>query len=240
MCANGSQGIKIMRVLIVEDQPDLGRQLRSTLEGAGYAVDLATDGEDGHYLGSTEEYDAVVLDLGLPRKSGLDVLAGLRAGGNSIPVLVLTARDAVADRVKGLDHGADDYVVKPFDLDELAARVRALLRRRAGRAEPLITHGDLVVNPATREASLAGKPLALSAREFALLEALLDRPGAILSRAQLEERIYGWGEEIEIEQGAEVGRPSRLVARAEGSDDGVTRVEVGGSAVLVARGEFRL
>ena len=155
------------------------------------------EGQAAELALANDVYDLVVLDLGLPRKSGLEVLAGLRERGNSVPVLVLTARDGVADRVKGLDRGADDYVVKPFDLDELAARVRALLRRRAGRTEPLITHGDLVVNPATREASLAGRPLTLSAREFALLEALLDRPGVVLSRAQLEERIYGWGEEVE-------------------------------------------
>lgn len=186
-----------MRLLLVEDDPMIGESVQKGLHQDGFAVDWARDGQAAELALANDVYDLVVLDLGLPRKSGLDVLAGLRERGNSVPVLVLTARDAVADRVKGLDRGADDYVVKPFDLDELAARVRALLRRRSGRAEPLITHGDLVVNPATRQASLAGKPLALSARELALLEALLDRPGAILSRAQLEERIYGWGEEIE-------------------------------------------
>ena len=186
-----------MRLLLVEDDPMIGESVQKGLQQDSFAVDWVRDGQAAELALANGVYDLVVLDLGLPRKSGLDVLAGLRAGGNAIPVLVLTARDAVADRVKGLDRGADDYVVKPFDLDELAARVRALLRRRAGRADPVITHGDLVVNPATREASLAGRPLALSAREFALLEALLDRPGAILSRAQLEERIYGWGEEVE-------------------------------------------
>lgn len=186
-----------MRLLLVEDDPMIGDSVRKGLQQDGFAVDWVRDGQAAEHALANDVYDLVVLDLGLPRKGGLDVLTGLRAGGNTIPVLVLTARDAVSDRVKGLDGGADDYVVKPFDLDELAARVRALLRRRAGRAEPLITHGDLVINPATREASLAGKPLTLSAREFALLEALLDRSGAILSRAQLEERIYGWGEEIE-------------------------------------------
>ncbi len=186
-----------MRLLLVEDDPMIGESVQKGLHQDGCAVDWVRDGPAAERALANDVYELVVLDLGLPRKGGLDVLAGLRERGNSIPVLVLTARDAVADRVKGLDHGADDYVVKPFDLDELAARVRALLRRRAGRADPVITHGDLVVNPATREARLAGRPLTLSAREFALLEALLDRPGAILSRAQLEERIYGWGEEIE-------------------------------------------
>jgi len=189
--------METMRLLLVEDDPMIGESVQKGLRQDGFAVDWARDGQAAELALANDVYDLVVLDLGLPRKSGLDVLAGLRERGNSVPVLVLTARDAVADRVKGLDRGADDYVVKPFDLDELAARVRALLRRRSGRAEPLITHGDLVVNPATREASLSGTPLALSAREFALLEALLDRPGAILSRTQLEERIYGWGEEIE-------------------------------------------
>ncbi|MDH3286742.1 MAG: response regulator transcription factor [Betaproteobacteria bacterium] len=186
-----------MRLLLVEDDPMIGDSIQKGLRQDGFAVDWVRDGQAAELALANDVYELVVLDLGLPRKSGLDVLSGLRARGNAVPVLILTARDAVPDRVKGLDRGADDYLVKPFDLDELAARVRALLRRRAGRAEPLITHGDLTLNPATREASLAGKPLTLSAREFALLEALLDRPGAILSRAQLEERVYGWGEEVE-------------------------------------------
>jgi two-component system response regulator QseB len=186
-----------MRLLVVEDDPMIGESVQKGLRQDGFAVDWVRDGQAAELALANGVYELVLLDLGLPRKGGLDVLSGLRARGNAVPVLILTARDAVPDRVKGLDRGADDYLVKPFDLDELAARVRALLRRRAGRAEPLITHGNLTLNPATREASLAGKPLALSAREFALLEALLDRPGAILSRAQLEERVYGWGEEVE-------------------------------------------
>lgn len=186
-----------MRLLLVEDDPMIGESAQKGLRQDGFAVDWVRDGQAAELALANGVYELVLLDLGLPRKSGLDVLSGLRIKGNAVPVLILTARDAVPDRVKGLDRGADDYLVKPFDLDELAARVRALLRRRAGRAEPLITHGDLTLNPATREASLAGKPLTLSAREFALLEALLDRPGAILSRAQLEERVYGWGEEVE-------------------------------------------
>jgi two-component system response regulator QseB len=139
----------------------------------------------------------LLLDLGLPRKSGLDWLRALRQGRNRIPVLILTARDSVADRVAGLDAGADDYLVKPFDLEELSARVRALLRRQAGRAEPELRYGNLVLDPATREATFNGEPISLSAREFALLAALLERPGGILSRAQLEQRLYGWGEEVE-------------------------------------------
>ena len=186
-----------MRILLVEDDAMIGAGVESGLRLEGFAVDWARDGQAAELALGNEGYDLVLLDLGLPRKSGLDVLAGIRKRGSTVPVLVLTARDAVADRVKGLDTGADDYLVKPFDLDELAARIRALLRRRAGRADPLLRHGDLVLNPATHGATWRGKALSLSAREFALLEALLDRPGAILSRSQLEERIYGWGEEIE-------------------------------------------
>jgi len=186
-----------VRLLLVEDDPMIGASAQKGLRQDGFTVDWVRDGQAAELAMSSESYDLLLLDLGLPKKSGLDLLRTLRTRGNVIPVLVLTARDAIADRVKGLDSGADDYLVKPFDLDELAARIRALLRRRAGRADPVIRHGELVLNPATHEASFAGTPLVLSAREFALLEALLDRPGAILSRAQLEERIYGWGEEIE-------------------------------------------
>ena len=142
-------------------------------------------------------YQLLLLDLGLPKISGLELLKALRRAGNRIPVLILTARDAVADRVAGLDAGADDYLVKPFDLEELAARIRALLRRQAGRAQPEIRLGDLSLNPATHEVRLRGQPVNLSAREFALLHAFLDRPGAVFSRAQLEEKLYGWNEEVE-------------------------------------------
>lgn len=186
-----------MRLLVVEDDPMIGASVQEGLRQDGFTVDWVRDGQAAELAIGNGVYDLVLLDLGLPRKGGLEVLRALRGHGNDVPVLIVTARDAVAHRIEGLDSGADDYLVKPFDLDELAARIRALLRRRAGRSEPLIRHGQLALNPATREATLGGKPLALSAREFALLEALLDRPGAILSRAQLEERIYGWGEEIE-------------------------------------------
>lgn len=186
-----------MRLLLVEDDSMIGEGVRKGLRQDGFTVDWVREGPAAELAAANDVYDLIVLDLGLPRKDGLDVLAALRRQGNSIPVLILTARDAVADRIKGLDAGADDYVLKPFDLDELAARIRALLRRRAGRADAVIEHGELTLNMSTREARHRGKELALSAREFALLEALLERPGAILSRAQLEERLYGWGEEVE-------------------------------------------
>ena len=186
-----------MRLLLVEDDAMIGASVQLGLRQDGFAVDWVHDGEAAELALASERYDLVLLDLGLPRKSGLDVLAALRKRGEAVPVLVLTARDAVADRVKGLDTGADDYLVKPFDLDELSARVRALLRRQAGRAEPLIRHGELTLNPASHEATLRGAELSLTAREFALLEALLERPGAILSKTQLEERLYGWNEEVE-------------------------------------------
>ena len=185
-----------MRLLLVEDDTMIGEAVRTGLRQDGFTVDWARDATGDAAL-KVEDYGLLLLDLGLPRKSGLDWLRGLRLRGNRIPVLILTARDAVADRVAGLDGGADDYLVKPFDLDELSARVRALLRRQVGRAEPLLRHGNLTLDPATRAATLNGEPINLSAREFAVLGALLERPGAILSRAQLEQRLYGWGEEVE-------------------------------------------
>ncbi|MDA8420299.1 MAG: response regulator [Pseudomonadota bacterium] len=186
-----------MRLLLVEDDPMIGESVRRGLRREGFAVDWVADAESAGPALEAGTYDLLLLDLGLPRKSGLDLLRELRAGGAGIPVLVLTARDAVGDRVLGLDSGADDYLVKPFDLDELGARVRALLRRQTGRVQPEIHHGGLVLNPATHQARLRGQDLVLSAREFALLVALLERPGAVLSRARLEERLYGWGKEVE-------------------------------------------
>jgi len=186
-----------MRVLLVEDDPMIGKSVQQGLRQEGSRVDWVRDGQAAELALTTTPYELLLLDLGLPGRSGLDVLARLRRSDNDIPVLIITARDAVADRVKGLDSGADDYLVKPFDLDELSARMRALLRRRAGRASPVIEHGDLRMNPATHELSQDGRPVALSAREFALLQALLEQPGVPLSRAKLEERLYGWGEEIE-------------------------------------------
>ena len=186
-----------MRLLLVEDDPMIGESVRAGLQQDGFAVDWVQDGRAAELALQTNAYDTLLLDLGLPRKAGLDVLAALRRRGDSIPVLILTARDAVADRVKGLDAGADDYLVKPFDLEELGARVRALLRRKSGSADPVIQVGGLSLNPATHEVTLDGKPVSLSAREFALIHALAARPGVVYSRAQLEEKLYGWGQEVE-------------------------------------------
>jgi two-component system response regulator QseB len=186
-----------VRALLVEDDRMLGDAVRRGLRQQGHAVDWVTDGRAAEGALAGEPYDVVLLDLGLPGKGGLDVLRDLRRRGQRVPVLVLTAQDAVQDRVAGLDAGADDYLVKPFDLDELAARVRALQRRSAGRAEPVLAVGPLTLDPGTREVSLDGVPVALSVREFALLHALLEHPGRPLSRARIEERLYGWGEQVE-------------------------------------------
>jgi two-component system response regulator QseB len=186
-----------MRLLLVEDDRMLGAGVEQSLRRAGHAVDWVKDGEAADQALATEPYDVVLLDLGLPRKGGLDVLRTLRRRGAKVPVLVLTAQDAVADRVAGLDAGADDYLVKPFALEELAARVRAVARRSGGRAAPLLENGPLVLDPATREVRLDGALVALSPREYSLLQALLEHPGRPRSRAQLEERLYGWGEEVE-------------------------------------------
>jgi two-component system response regulator QseB len=186
-----------MRLLLVEDDLMVGEAVRKGLRQDGFAIDWVQDGAAALSALAQEDYQLLLLDLGLPKKNGLEVLKSLRAGGNRIPVLILTARDAIADRVAGLDGGADDYLVKPFDLEELAARIRALLRRQSGRAEPLIELGQLTLNPATHEVLLEGRQINLSAREFALLRAFLDRPGVVLSRAQLEEKMYGWDDSIE-------------------------------------------
>jgi two-component system, OmpR family, response regulator QseB len=186
-----------MRLLLVEDDSMLGEGVRRGLRQQGHAVDWVRDGEAAELAVAGEPYDVVLLDLGLPRKSGVEVLRELRRRGQRVPVLILTAQDAVGDRVAGLDAGADDYLVKPFDLDELAARIRALHRRSSGRAEPLIEHGALTLNPATHEVFLSGAPVDLSAREFSLLHALLEHPGRPISRARLEERLYGWGDQVE-------------------------------------------
>jgi two-component system, OmpR family, response regulator len=186
-----------MRVLLVEDDTMIGESLREALRRQGFAADWVRDGQAADAVLGSERFDAVLLDLGLPRRSGLDVLKALRARGDTTPVIVLTARDALTDKVAGLDAGADDYLVKPFELDELLARLRAVGRRLSGRPSNLLQVADLQLDPATREVTRGGKPVLLSAREFALLQALLERPGAILSRAQLEDRLYGWGEELE-------------------------------------------
>lgn len=186
-----------MRILLVEDDQMLGDALRTSLKQEGFTTDWVRDAEEAELALATGDYSLLLLDLGLPGKGGLDLLAELRSKADPVPVIILTARDAVPDRIRGLDAGADDYLVKPFDPEELAARIRALHRRRAGRAVPLIEHGSLVLNPATRQVHRDGRRVHLSAREYVILAALMERPGTLLSRAALEERIYGWGEEIE-------------------------------------------
>ena len=185
-----------MRILLIEDDELLGDGVRAGIAQAGLAVDWSRDGTEAAVALELADYDAIVLDLGLPGIGGLELLRRLRAAGNRTPVLVLTARDTVADRVAGLDSGADDYLVKPFDLGELLARLRALLRRGTGGAEPLLRQGDLVLDPAARTVTLAGTPVDLAPRELALLHELMAHAGQVLSRARLEERLYGWGEEV--------------------------------------------
>ncbi len=174
----------------------IGESALDALRAEGYAVDWVRYGRAADAAWSTEHYDLVLLDLGLPARDGLQVLKAARERHDATPVLIVTARDAVDERIRGLDAGADDYLLKPYDLNELQARIRALLRRAAGRAEPALSHGGVCLNPATREATLHGQPLVLSQREWAVLEALMRRPGVILSRAQLEEKLYGWKDEI--------------------------------------------
>ena len=182
--------------MVVEDDAMIGNCIRTGLRQEGYTVDWVRDGAAAELATATTAYDAILLDLGLPGRSGLELLGHWRKQNNPVPVLIVTARDAVADRVRGLDSGADDYLVKPFDLDELAARLRALLRRRSGRATPLIEIGPLTLDPASHEVHLDGAAINLSAREFGVLHALLENPGVPLSRSQIEDRLYGWEEEI--------------------------------------------
>jgi two-component system response regulator QseB len=184
-----------MRILLVEDDLQLGDGLMVGLRQAGFAVDWVRDGHAADLALSTETFDLVVLDLGLPRLSGMEVLKRARDRGRTAPVLILTARDATGDKVSGLDAGADDYLVKPIDLDELAARIRALTRRSAGRAAPLLTHGNLALDPAAHSVTLAGQPVDLASREFSLLQLLLESAGRVLTRSQLEQSLYGWGDE---------------------------------------------
>ncbi|GAC1603354.1 MAG: response regulator [Ramlibacter sp.] len=185
-----------MRVLLVEDDAMIGEAVLDALRGDHYAVDWVRDGEMADAALRSESYDLVLLDLGLPARSGLEVLRAMRARRETVPVLIATARDGIGDRIAGLDAGADDYVVKPFDIDELLARMRALLRRSAGRAEPVFSHMGVTLNPATRQATVKGQPVSLSAREWAVLEPMLQRPGAVFSRAQLEQKLYGWKDDI--------------------------------------------
>lgn len=186
-----------MRLLLIEDDTLLGNGIQTGLMQANYAIDWVTDGEAGEHALKVETYEALILDLMLPKKDGLQILRDLRKKGDSLPVLVLTARDTVTDRVIGLDSGADDYLVKPFDLDELMARLRALLRRYHGRAMPVIQHGNLQLDPAAHTLVQAGRSIILSPREFAILQILLENVGRVLSRSRLEESLYGWDEVIE-------------------------------------------
>ncbi|MDE2600055.1 MAG: response regulator transcription factor [Rhodocyclaceae bacterium] len=187
-----------MRVLLVEDDRMIGEEIQGALRDASYAADWVKDGKTALTTLAGQHYDLVLLDLGLPGKDGLEVLTGIRAKDESIPLLIITARDGLNDRLRGLDGGADDYVTKPFQIAELLARMRAVLRRRGGTATPVLSNGVVSLDPATKEASVnTGPALQLSNREFSMLQALLVRPGAILSRRELEDRIYGWGEEVE-------------------------------------------
>jgi two-component system, OmpR family, response regulator QseB len=186
-----------MRILLAEDDPLLGDGLRAGLRQLGFLVDWVRDGEAAERELRAQSYAAAVLDLGLPLKDGMDVLASVRRAGVTLPVLVLTARDAIPDRVRGLDIGADDYVVKPVDLNELAARLRALVRRAHGQPEERLCVQDVTLDPAARSVAQAGAPVTLSAREFDLLHALMLAGGRVLSREQLEQQLYGWGREVE-------------------------------------------
>ncbi len=186
-----------MRILLVEDDELLGDGLRAGLRHCGFAPDWLRDGVSARSALKTEDYAAVVLDLGLPRLDGLSLLRELRAAGARVPVLVLTARDALNDRIEGLDSGADDYVIKPVDLDELAARLRALIRRSGGQAAPTLRVGTLELDPAARRAHLNGEALELPAKELAILEMLMRNAGKVISRAQLESALYGWSEGVE-------------------------------------------
>ena len=187
--------ILTMRILLVEDDPELGDGLAIGLRQAGFAVDWLRDGHAADLALRDEGFDLVVLDLGLPRLSGMEVLKRARDRGQSLPILILTARDATGDKVSGLDAGADDYLVKPIDLDELSARIRALTRRSAGRAAPLLVHGELAIDLAAHRVTLAGQAVELSGREFSLLHMLLENAGRVLTRSQLEQSLYGWHDE---------------------------------------------
>jgi two-component system response regulator QseB len=186
-----------MRVLVVEDDRMIAQGLHTALRQDGYTVDGVSDGRSADEALRSSRFDLVLLDLGLPARSGLEVLRGLRGRGDATPVIIVTARDDIRDRIEGLDAGADDYIVKPFDLDEVAARMRSVLRRAAGRGDPCIRHRGITLDPVSHAVEQNGEPVVLSAHEFSVLEALLQRPGAVLSRAQLEDRLYGWSDSIE-------------------------------------------
>jgi two-component system response regulator QseB len=185
-----------MRVLLIEDDAMIAQGLQTALRQGGFAVDWMRDGKSAAAALQATAFDVALLDLGLPDRDGIDVLRELRRRGDATPVIILTARDEIQHRIAGLDAGADDYIVKPFDLDEVTARIRSVLRRAAGRGDPSIQHGELRLDPVARTVERNKVPVNLSAHEFAVLEALLQRPGAVLSRAQLEDRLYGWDEPI--------------------------------------------
>ena len=187
----------MMRVLLIEDDRMIGTAIQQALKDAAYAVDWVTDGETATHVAASEACELALLDLGLPKADGRDVLRRLRALGRRLPVIIVTARDSVDDRIDGLDLGADDYLIKPFEIRELLARMRAVLRREGSGSSPLLSNGKLSLDPATREASFVGRTELLTAREFALLQALLALPGTIRSRSELERQIYGWNEEVE-------------------------------------------
>ena len=186
-----------MKVLLVEDDAMIGENIQIALEGESILVDWLTNGVAAEHALHQHSYDALLLDLSLPQRDGIDILRDLRARGDALPVMLMTARDTVAQRVLGLHAGADDYLVKPFDLDELIARLHALVRRARGRIVPLLIHGDITINAITKEVTKAHEPVILSSREWAILDALITRPGAILSRSQLEDRLFGWAGEVE-------------------------------------------
>lgn len=185
-----------MRILLVEDDIMIGESVLDCLRAEHYAVDWVKDGNAAELATRTDTYDLILLDLGLPKRDGLTLLRDLRTRKDRTPVLIATARDAVSDRIAGLDAGADDYITKPYDVDELLARIRALIRRSAGRAEPVFEHDGISIDPQSHAAMVDGTPVALTAREWAVLEPLIARPGMIFSRAQLEEKLYSWKDSV--------------------------------------------
>ncbi len=186
-----------MRLLLVEDDDLIGDAIQTGLGQEKYTVDWVKDGNSAILAMKNETFDTVILDIGLPLRSGIEVLKEVRGLGITTPVLVLTARDSVTDRVAGLDSGADDYLAKPFDMDELVARIRALLRRSSGRANPLLTHGDISLDPAAHQVTRAGEVVELSGREFAILQVLMEYHGKVMSKSRLEEELYGWSSDVE-------------------------------------------
>lgn len=185
-----------MRILLIEDDPLIGTAIQQALKDAAYSIDWSKDGLTGLASAHSEDYNLILLDLGLPQKNGFEVLKALRDDGYQIPVIIITAQDAIEDRIKGLDLGADDYLVKPFSIDELLARARAVIRRNQGAASSLLSNGELTLDETTSQLTQDDQTHLLSAREFALIRLLLLRPGRILSKSELEEQIYGWNEEV--------------------------------------------